>query len=178
MKDLLKRIGWLDILRAILFGVIGVFMIVKTDLAITIISYIVGTLFVISGIIKIVDYFLAKGSYDFYNYDLVYGIIAIIIGIITIICSDAIEYIFRIMIGSWIIYSGILRLSLSIKLHKAQINIWGMSLMLSIIMILVGIYILFMQGALVLTIGIIMLVYSIIDLIESIIFKKYVKELL
>ena len=178
MKNILKKSGWIDILVSIVFAIIGIFMIVKTDLAIKIISYVLGGMFIAMGIVKSTDYFLSKGKYDFYNYDLVYGIIAIIIGLITIFCSGLIESMFRIMIAFWIIYSGLIRLSLSLKLHSVQIDMWNISLILSIIMIISGVYILFQNGALILTIGIIMLVYSIIDLIESAIFIKYVDELL
>ena len=178
MKNFLKKSGWINILVSIAFAIIGIFMIIKTDLAIKIISYILGGIFIVMGIVKIIDYFLSKGKYDFYNYDLIYGIIAIIIGLITIFCSDLIESMFRIMIAFWIIYSGLIRLSLSLKLHAVQIDMWNVSLILSIIMIISGVYILFQNGALILTIGIIMLVYSIIDLIESVIFIKYVDELL
>ena len=178
MKNFLKKSGWVDILVSIIFAIIGIFMIAKTDLAIKIISYILGGLFIIMGVIKIVDYFVTKGKYDFYNYDLVYGIIAIIIGLITIFCSGLIESMFRIVIAIWIIYSGIMRLSLSLKLHAVQIDIWSVSLILSIIMIIGGLYMLFQTGALVLTMGIIVLVYSIIDLIENIIFIRNVDELL
>ena len=123
-------------------------------------------------------YILSKGKYDFYNYDLIYGIIAIIIGLITIFCSNLIESMLRIMIALWIIYSGLVRLSLSLKLHAAKINMWNVSLILSIIMIIGGIYMILQNGALIVTIGIVMLVYSVIDLIESAIFMKYVNELL
>ncbi len=178
MKSFLKKSGWVDILVSIVFAIIGIFMITKTDLAIKIISYALGGIFIAIGVIKGLDYFLSKGKYDFYNNDLIFGIIAIIIGLVTIFCSDLIESMFRIMIALWIIYSGLIRLSLSLKLHSAQINVWNASLILSIIMIIGGIYILFQNGALILTIGIIMLVYSIIDLIESVIFIKYVDKLL
>ena len=173
-----KKSGWADILVSIAFAVISIFMIVKTDLAIKIMSYILGAIFIAIGIIKSADYFLSKGKYDFYNNALVYGIIAIIIGLVTIFCSGLIESIFRIMVALWIIYSGLIRLSLSLKLHTAQISMWNISLILSIIMVIGGIYMLFQNGALFLTIGVIMLAYSIIDLIESIIFMKYVDELL
>ncbi len=178
MNNLLKKSGWMDILVSIIFAVIGIFMIVKTDLAIKIISYIFGGMFIAVGIIKCVNYFLSKGKYDFYNYDLVYGLIAIIIGLITIFCSGLIESTIRIILAFWIIYSALIRLSLSLKLHTAQIEIWNISLILSIIMLIGGIYMLFQSGALVLTMGIIILSYSIIDLIESIIFTKYVDKLL
>ncbi len=178
MKSFLKKSGWLDILVSIVFAIIGIFMIVKTDLAVKIISYILGGMFIVIGIVKSIDYFLSKGKYDFYNYDLVYGIIAVIIGLVTIFYSGLIGSMFRIMIAIWIIYSGLVRLSLSLKLRTAQINMWTVSLILSIIMIIGGIYILFQNGALILTLGIIMLVYSVMDLIESAIFVKYVNKLM
>ena len=178
MKNFLKKSSWVDILVSIIFAIIGIFMIIKNNLAIKIISYVFGGIFIIIGIIKVIDYFLSKGKYDFYNYDLVYGIITIIIGLVIIFCSGLIESIFRIIIAFWIIYSGLIRLSLSLKLHTAQIDMWSVSLILSIIMIIGGLYMFFQSGALILTIGIIILAYSIIDLIESIIFMKYVDELL
>ena len=178
MNNFLKKSEWINILISIIFAIIGIFMITKTDVAIKIISYVLGGIFIAMGIVKSIDYFLSKGKYDFYNYDLVYGIVAIIIGLITIFCSGLIESIFRIMIALWIIYSGIIRLSLSLKLHTAQIDMWNVSLILSIIMIISGVYILFQNGALIITMGIVILMYSIIDLIESIIFIKNVDELL
>ena len=178
MKNFLKKSGWVDILVSIVFAIIGIFMIMKTDLAIKIISYILGGIFIVIGIIKSIDYFLSKGKYDFYNYDLIYGIIAIIVGLITIFFSGLIESIFRFIIAFWIIYSGLIRLSMSFKLHAVEIDMWNVSLILSIIMIISGIYILFQNGALVLTIGIIMVIYSIIDLIESVIFIRNVDKLL
>ena len=178
MKIFLKKSGWADILVSIAFAIIGIFMITKTELAMKIISYILGGIFITIGIIRSTSYFLSKGKYDFYNYDLIYGIIAIIIGLVTICCSGLIESVFRIVIATWIIYSGIIRLSLSFKLNAIQVGMWNVSLILSIIMIISGIYILFQNGAIILTIGIIMLVYAIIDLIESAIFIKYVDELL
>ena len=178
MKDFWKKTGWTDILMSIIFALIGIFMIVKTDSATKIISYVIGGIFIGIGLIRVIDYWLLKEHDEFYNYDLFYGIVAIIVGIVTICCSNLIESIFRIVIGIWIIYSGMIRLSLSLKLHKANLSIWTASLILSIIIIIGGIYMLLQNGALVLTVGIVILVYAISDLIESIIFMKYVNELL
>ncbi len=178
MKNFLKKSSWIDILVSIIFAIIGIFMIVKTDTAVKIISYVLGIMFIAIGVMKCVDYFLSKGKYDFYNYDLIYGIIAIVIGLITIFCGNLIESMFRIMISLWIIYSGLIRLSFSLKLRTAQISMWSLSLILSIIMIIGGLCMLFQSGAIVLSIGIIILVYSIMNLIESIIFIKNVDELL
>ena len=178
MKDILKKTIWSENLMSIIFAIVGILMIANTDVVTKIIASIFGIIFIIIGVIKIVDYFVAKGNSDFYNYDFAYGIIAIVIGIITITCSNFIESMFRIMIGIWIIYSAILRLSLSLKLRNANINIWSVSLVLSILMLIGGLYVLLQNGALVLTMGIIILVYSILDLIENIIYLKNINELL
>ena len=178
MKNFLKKTGWTDVIVAIIFALIGIFMIINPDSATKIISYIIGGIFIVVGIIRIVNYYIAKGDYDFYNYDLLYGITAIVIGLVTITCSGLIESLFRIMIGAWIIYSGLLRLSLSMKLHRAEVNMWSLSLVLSIIMIIGGMYMILEGGALIVTIGVIMVIYSISDLVESIIFVKNVNELL
>ena len=162
MKDLLKKSGWVDILLSVLFAVIGIFMIVKADLAVKIISYVLGGLFIAIGLVKCVDYFVSKGKNDFYNYDFIYGIIAIIIGLVTIFCSNLIESMFRIVM----------------KLRRAEIKMWSVSLILSIIMLIGGVYIIFQSGAIVSTIGVIVLIYAIMDLIENIMFVKNVDELL
>ena len=178
MKDFLKKNGWTNILLCAVFAIIGIFMIINPTSATKVISYILGGILIVVGAIKIINYFVAKGNADFYNNDLLYGIIAIIVGLITIFYSSLIESVFRIVIGIWIIYSGLLRLSLSLKLHSAKINIWSTSLILSIIMIIGGLYMIFNSGTLILTIGIIMLIYSIMDLIESAIFVKYVDKVM
>ena len=178
MKDFLKKNGWTNILLCAVFAIIGIFMIINPTSATKLISYILGGILIVVGAIKIINYFVAKGNADFYNNDLLYGIIAIIVGLITIFYSSLIESVFRIVIGIWIIYSGLLRLSLSLKLYSAKINIWSASLILSIIMIFGGIYMICNNGALISVIGVIMVLYSIIDLIESTIFVKYVDKVL
>ena len=102
---------------------------------------------------------------------------AIVIGIVTIICSDTIGAIFRIIIGIWIIYSSLIRISLSMKLKAKNMPIWSYSLILAIVMFICGLYIALNSGSVVMTIGIIIIVYSVIDIIEDIIFMRNVKDI-
>ena len=107
------------------------------------------------------------------------GFMAIILGLVTIVYSSAIESILRIMIGIWIIYSGFMRFTVAFKL-KDTINkkLWAFILILAVAMIIGGIYVTFYPGALVVTLGVIILVYAIMDLIESFIFMKNMKNML
>lgn len=102
---------------------------------------------------------------------------AVVIGIITIAYSETIGTIFRVIIGIWIIYSSLIRINLAMKLKAMDVNAWSYSLLLAVIMFVCGLFIAMNSGSVIVTIGIMMIVYSVIDIIEDAIFMKNVKEI-
>lgn len=175
LEKTLKKTGWSSIISSVIFAILGIVLIAKPDETLKVISYIIGIMFILVGTYKIINYFIVKGKYDFYNYDMIYGLVAILIGIITMVCASQILSFCRILIGIWIIYSSIVRLSLSIKLKAISSAAWIYSLLISIIMFACGLYIAITSNVIVVTIGIIILVYSILDIIEGIVFMKNLK---
>ena len=176
-KKILNKNGWMSILESVVFAIIGIVLVLEPEGTVKFCAYILGIIFICSGVYKIINYALIKDKNDFYNYDVVYGIIAIIIGIITMIYSNTIGSIFRIIIGIWIIYSSLIRISSSLKLKSMDIKVWIYSFILAIIMLICGIYITLNSGAIVVTIGVIIITYSIIDIIEDIIFMNNIKKI-
>ena len=168
LENLLKKSGWTDILIAILFILFGIMLIMSPEIITAMISIILGIICIIIGILKICDYY-SKGKSD--NYLLAISIVAIITGIIVMFCGDIIFSVFRILIAIWIIYSGIVW-----KDYKSKL--WIITLLLSVITIIAGIYMLVNQGAVMQMIGAIVLIYGIIDIIENIIFIKKVDNYL
>lgn len=175
IKEFLKKSSWTSIVESIIFAILGIILIYKPNETVSVISYILGAIFIIAGIYKIINYMQTRGQKDLYNYNLIYGIMAIVIGIVAIVYSSTIGTIFRIIIGIWIIYTAIIRISASIKLKAINSNIWIYSLILSIAMFICGLYIILNSGAIIVTIGVIMIIYSIIDIIENIILIKNMK---
>ena len=155
LEKIFKRTGWTSLLTSLVCAILGILLITNPEGSTKVVSLIVGILFIIVGLYKLVDYCLTRGKYNFYNYDIAYGIIAIILGIITIVYKSQIETIFRVLIGIWIVYTGII----------------------SIVMIVCGLYTIFVSNAIVVTIGIVILIYSILDMIEDIIFLSNIKKL-
>ena len=178
MEQILKKMGWASIATSLAFMIIGIIIAYNPNTILTIISYLIGAIFVFIGIVKIISYFKTKGAYDLYNYELVYGIIAVLIGVIVVFCCDMIETLFRVFIGIWIIYSGAMRLGLALKLQKinASSKNWIIVLIISIVILACGIYIMVNPGTIIKTMGIIMIVYSIMDIIEEAIFMKNIKN--
>lgn len=177
INKIFKKTGVYSLISSIVFAILGIILIAYPEGTIKVISYVLGIMFMLVGAYKVANYFINKGSYDLYNYDLAFGIIAIILGIVTIAYSTQIATILRIIIGLWIIYSAIIRLSLSLKLKTLGTDAWKYSLILSIIMLICGIYAIASTAIIIKTIGIVILIYAILDIIESIIFLNNIKDI-
>lgn len=175
IQKILKKTGYISILESILFAILGIILIVRPEETIKVISYILGACFILIGIYKIIGYIQMKGKNDIYNYHLIYGIMAIVIGLIAIIYSTTIGTVFRIIIGIWIIYSSVIRATSSLRLKALKSNMWIYTLILSIIMFGCGLYIALNEGTIIMTIGILMLIYAVMDIVENVIFIRYIK---
>lgn len=180
MEQFLKKIGWTSIITSLTFTVLGIIIVYNPNTTFQIISYVLGAILIAYGVLKVIEYFKVKGSYDLYNYELVYGIIACLLGIVVIVCSGMIEALLRILIGIWIVYSGAMRLGLAMKLQKldADNKIWVPVLLIALAMLICGLYIIAVPGTVMMTIGIIMVIYGIMDIIEEVIFMKNVKDIM
>lgn len=177
MEKFLKKAGWTSVVTSLIFGIIGLIMIYNPETTMKFISTVLGIFFIVVGIIKIINYIISKGDSTLFTNDIAWGLIAIIIGLVTMVYSSTIESIFRIMIGVWIIYSGFTRFGLSFRLKNVNDRLWALVLTLAVLMIVGGLYVTFYPGALIVTLGVIILIYAIMDLAESFIFMKNMKDI-
>ena len=177
IKKLLKREGWSSVISAIVFLLIGILIVNNPDTIIATVSYILGGFLVIGGLFKIISYFIEKGNLDFENYDLVYGIMILVLGIIFITHVTILESIFSIVIAIWLIYEGLIRGTSSMKLKKYEVKAWWVVLVSALLMIFLGIYILAVPNIIVITLGIIMIVYAVMDVVDGLIFVANINKL-
>lgn len=180
MDKFIKKVGLTSILTSVVFALIGLIMICFPTTTMRFISTIIGVFFIVVGIIKLINYFVGKGNDStLFTNDIAWGLMAIILGFVTMVYSSAIESILRIMIGIWIIYSGFMRFTVSFRLKDAiNTKLWAFVLILAIAMIIGGIYVTFYPGALVVTLGVIIFVYAVMDLIESFVFMRNMKNVM
>lgn len=174
-REFLKKSSWTDLIISLVFILFGIILMVRPESIISIIAIILGIIFIMIGVLRLIDYF-STDKQD--NYLLAISIVSIVTGIVIMSCADIISSLFRILIGIWIIYSGIMNLQTSIIWKDYRSKLWITTCILSIVMIIAGIYILANQGAILQTIGIIIILYGIIDIIENIIFIKKVDNYL
>ena len=98
-----KSTNWLSILESVVVGVLGVFLITNPNWITQIIFYIIGIFLMVKGVYKIVNYFVIHGKSDFYNNDLLYGVIALIFGILIVVLWEKLSDAIGIVVGAWMV---------------------------------------------------------------------------
>lgn len=177
LKKILKKAGYTSIITSIALAIIGAVMFLYSEATIKIIAYGLGTFLMITGVVKIIDYIIQKGSYDLFNYNLVYGIISIVLGLVIVMNTETLEGIFGLILGIWIIYSSLMRFGLALKMKALESKSWILTLIIAILMMLCGIYIIFVPDIIIATLGAILFLYSIMDIIEGMAFIINMKKI-
>lgn len=176
-EKIFKRSSWTDIVISLIFILLGVLLVVKPTQTVGAISILLGILFIAMGVLKLIEYYTADTKEDWL---LTIALVSVIFGIIVLFASDSILSFFRVILGIWIIVTGIIDLQTILVWKQVKSPYWTVSLILTILMILAGIVILINQQIVLTAVGIIIIIYGILDIIDRIIFMKkiddYMKE--
>ncbi len=176
IEKVLKKTGYTSIITSIILGILGFIMFIYSKTTLKIITYAIAGMLIFLGIIKVIGYLRDKNRKEYFNYDLIYGIVNAIIGLVLITHPGILEGLLGITIGIWIIYTGLTRLGLSLRLKEYKTKTWIPMLIISIAILAMGIYIIIAPDLIIATLGSIILMYSIMDLIEGITFLINVKR--
>ena len=168
-EKFLKRSSWTDIVISIIFIFFGILLIVKPNEMISAMSIIFGLIFIAMGVLKLIEYFSSDDKPD---YLLSTALISVIFGVIILFCSDVILSVFRILLGIWIILAGVMDFQTTLIWKEIKSPFWTASLLISMLMMIAGIVIIISNDILFTTVGIITIIYAILDIVDRIIFMK------
>ena len=178
MINFFKKVSVASILTSIAIGILGLIILFNPNETIALLSLILGIIIMIIGIGKIISYIILMKESNFSNYDLIYGIIAIVISIIMLANANAFATIVRVIIGIWIAYTGIMKLIYALNLKSLSSSSWIAVMIMAIITIIAGVYIAIDSSILIMVFGVILIAYAVIDIIEQIIFMINVNKFL
>ncbi len=177
LKKTLKKDGMISIGSAVAFVIIGILIVMRPEAIMAAVSYILGGALIAFGIYNLISYFSEGGRKDFYNYDWVYGIILLVVGFVFLTQVTLLDAMFRIIVAVWLTYEALLRFTLSFRLKKYGLKNWWVVLVSSLLIMCLGIYILANQAILIKTLGILVIVYAVLDLINGIIFVYNINKI-
>lgn len=158
----------LNIITAILFLIVGALLVSNPDRVIAIISYIIGTVLILIGIYSCIkNYYNTKADSNTPSNDLILGITTIVIGILFLLLANSIGVTVRYVFGALIIFSGLSRLISSLQLDKNSSN-FITQLVIAILLILIGLYTILTSNITLQIVGIIMMIYAILEIVSII----------
>lgn len=169
-----KSTGWLAILESLVVGVLGVLLLLNPSAITEAIFYVVGVFLMIKGVYKIVNYFAVHGRFDYYNNDLLYGVIALVFGLIAVIFWEQLSKVIGVVVGVWMIYGALVRMNAAIKMHAANIAAWFYVLLLAMVMLALGLYMIVSVHAVMSVIAWMMIAAAVVSIVNDVIFLRKV----
>lgn len=155
------------LLTSIVLLILGILLFTNPSGMTRVLSYIIGGTFLVLGISKII--FDSKNSTST-STDQYFNIVMILIGLIFIIFSNAFELLVRLVMGIWILLSGLSIIASGANTMKATKGSI-VSLIIGFILILVGIYMIFVDNLVFSTIGLILIIYSVLSIVDYLLNK-------
>lgn len=173
-----KKMNLTSIIFSIIFILIGAFLLARPEDAIHLVSYALGIILLVWGVISVVQFFSNKESQSYLEFGFIVGVFVLIFGIIILIKPDTIASIIPLLLGIWMLINGVTKLSYSLTLNKNRNA--ASSIIISLIIVILGILLIFnpFAGAkkIVQILGIIIIIYSVLDLLECLAIKTVIKK--
>ena len=109
------------------------------------------------------------------------GLISLIMGALILIHTGILREIIPIAIGIWIIVASSLNIKLSLYMKEVEGRSWLATLIIAIISVGVGVLLIAkptqLADALTTFVGVLIIIYAISNLIDMLLFKKYIKRI-
>ncbi len=160
-----------SLISAIIFFIIGGILFWYNDEIISTLSMIVGIVLAVAGIVEIIVYVVNKKKQIDYLAPVIRGVIFLGLSILFIFGANIINQAVRFVVGAWILFSGINRLIQALAINKLSKKFLPL-LLVALLLIAIGVYTIVYGDVIISTIGILMMVYSAIDIIGYIFYTK------
>lgn len=162
----------ISLIYSIIFFILGAIIFTRPETIILFISYVIGGIIIVIGLFKCIKNYLdIKKDNTISSKEMITGIILVIIGLVFILLADVIEAVVRLIVGGWILFAGINRLITSLNLPKKN-RIFIIYLIISLLLIGVGLYTILESNLAFKTIGLVLMIYSVIEIIGYVFNKK------
>ena len=178
MNDILKQMFRMEMLVSVIYLLIGLTLFFLPGSVLVTISIVIGIIALIVSIFPIINYFkmenrlLGMGS-------LITGITFAIAGLVMIIYPSLLETVIAIMIGVVMIINSINKIEYAVTLRDNKVKEWYVSMIFAIITLILGIFFVVNTWTVVKIVtkilGLIIIIYAILDIIETIFVKRKVK---
>lgn len=157
------------IIMSLLFGVLGILMLIMPKVLFPVFAGVFGGLFLLFGVVKLIGYFSKDLFRLAFQYDLASGILLIVTGIIAIVKADQFVLFTSIVLGIYVLADGLLKIQIALDARIFGIEQWWLILIVAVLTGITGVFLIFYpcEGAefLMMLLGICLLSEGILNLV-------------
>ena len=159
------------LISSIIFFILGGIIFTFADQIASTIYLGIGIILAVIGVISLVMYGISVKKQEVELGNLVTGIILIIVACFFLFASGIIDQLIRFIIGFWVLFNGITRLINALSINKRSAKFLPL-LIVSALLIGIGIYTIMVGAAELKIAGIILMIYSAVDIIGYVFYTK------
>lgn len=181
IKMIMKYVFGMSLITSIAYLILGTFLAFRPEGTIAIFSYIIGAFMILAGGNCFVRYYKTKETQGFFGkFDIVYGIISIMAGLILILNPEAVASVLPFVLGVFFCVSGAVKLQYALDIKQVPGSKWIWLMVIASLTIACGVLFVFnpFKTAKTITriIGIFLIIYSILDIINYCILRRDMRE--
>lgn len=154
------------IITPIILLVLGLVLLIVPGSVINIVIRVFGAIIMISGVVSV--YQMIKESNT--NYELVYGVLMCILGLVFVSSPSVIASIIPTILGIWFIIEASTKLQYVLALRSMNAPLWIRPLIVNILMLILGLVLIFnpFKGAetILRIVAIFIVIYAVLDIVE------------
>ena len=170
------KIGY--IIMSALFCVIGLVLMLVPETAFTWLGRLLGISIIVFGVIKLVGYFSRDLFRLAFQYDLAFGILLVVLGILTLSHPNDTMSFLAVLLGIPVLVDGLFKIQIALDSRRFGIRRWWLIMILAVLTCSVGIVLVFRPavGILVMTVfmGVSLLMDGILNLCVALFTVKIV----
>lgn len=132
MESLLKKIKTNVVVSSALCVVLGLVLVFRPGLSMRIVCTAVGVVLILSGIMRMIDYFTARDGSLYSQANLIFGIVLVVVGVWIVMKPDKVMAIIPIIVGIVIAIHGLHNFQQAFGLWRDKYERWWVALILAV----------------------------------------------
>ncbi|MCI5835480.1 MAG: DUF308 domain-containing protein [Firmicutes bacterium] len=180
LNELFNRVFFLSVISSIVSILLGCLLIFETSASIETMAVILGILLILLGAFIIGRYISSELFRSIFDFSLLYSFLSIISGVLILMDNSLITIIISAYIFANLMMSAINKINLAVVIKKLDLGNWVLPLLVSLLLIAASVVVIInpINSTIVVTktVGVVVIISAIIDLIEMIAIKCKVKN--
>lgn len=173
VTGIFNKITIMELLVSIIYIVLGLVFFIFPNLSNLLVSIITGVFLICTGGISLMAFF-KRGGIELFNYNLMYGLIFIVIGIVAFFLGNVLS----IIIGIFLIIQGVQKVTYGLCLKKYNETSWLLTLVIGILYFVIALLAFFTNGEIVKVVGVLLFGNGFINFINTILLRRRSKYFL